>query len=303
MKRFLIILSFTIVLFSSCEFEKTVDIGVIPISPHMVINGVIYANADTSYLYITESMAIYNEVENVWNPKFKIIKDADIEFRLNNAIQAIKYNDADTAYLSIGRINAGDKIKMTSYYDGKEISSTVEIPDAPQIISVDTTHIKRFQNYQLSNFILFNLKIKDNPNIKNYYRLIVENKLIESNSSYGYYDGAWPCYSDDPLLSGQFKVFRDVSFDGKEYNVKFYVNDNTSFFEERFDTKYAWYLYVKFQTINEDLYKYYSSLQANNQYDAESKLVYSNINGGLGILGACNQIDIFEYKISNISTR
>lgn len=301
MKYILIILSSTIVLFSSCEVEKTVDIGVIPISPHMVINGVIYANADTSYLHITESMAIYNE--NVWNTKFKIIKDADIEFCLNNIIQPIRYNETetDTAYLSIGKINAKDKIRITSYYDGKEISSTVEVPDAPQIISVDTTHIKRFQNYQLSNFILFNLKIKDNPNIKDYYHLIVENKLKESNPNYEYvYDQA--CYSDDPLLSGQFKVFRDVSFDGKEYNVKFYVNDNASFFEEGLDTKYAWHLSIKFQKINEDLYKYYSSLQANNEFN-ESKFVYSNIDGGLGILGACNQIDIFEYKISNISTR
>ncbi|BES60971.1 DUF4249 domain-containing protein [Dysgonomonas capnocytophagoides] len=296
MKYSLIILSSIMILLSSCDYEKTVDIGDVSITPHMVINGLIYANSDTSYLQITESSPIYN---NTFESGFNIIENANVDFYLNNTLHPIQYNKADSAYVLVEKIKSRDRINITSNYSGKKISSIVEVPDAPEIISVDTTHIKKIEDHVsgISNFILFNIKIKDKSNNKDYYHLLVQNKFIEVNTIYSYpYDGT--CYSDDPLLSGAYKVFRDVSFDGKEYNLKFYVKDYAQFFEGESDTKYLWQLSVKLQKINEDLYKYYSSLQSSYE-NGESKLVYSNIEGGLGILGTCNEINIFENNIFN----
>lgn len=303
MKSLLIILSSILIFFSSCDVEKTVDIGKIPITSHMVINGLIYANSDTNYLYITESRSIYNDTVDYWNPtKFKIIKDSDVDFGLNNTIEPIKYDETDTAYVVIKRINAGDKISIASNYNGKEIRSTVKVPDAPEIISIDTMRFKRIEGTTLKSYILFNLKIKDKLNSNDYYRLIVKNNTIGYNYGYGS-SSSESCYSDDPLLNGSFKIFRDVSFDGKEYSITFYVSDYNYLFDEKSDIRNTWNLSVQFQTINEDLYKYYSSLQANNEYNAESKFVYSNIDGGLGILGTCNEVNIFESNISNIRAR
>ena len=296
MKYLLIILSSILIFFSSCDNEKIVDIGEVPITANMVINGLIYADSDTNYLYITESSSIYNDTADYWNPtKFKIIKDVDVD--LNNDIESIKYSEADTAYVVIKRIDARDKISITSNYNGKEIRSTVEVPDAPEIISIDTTHFKRIEGTILENYILFNLKIKDKPNNRDYYRLIVDNSAIRYYDDYkSSYSGS--CYSDDPLLNGAFKTFRDVSFDGEEYNLTFYVSNYNYLFEEGSDIRNTWQLSVKLQKINEDLYKYYSSLQSNigNNGFTESKFIYSNIDGGLGILGTCNEINIFEYR-------
>lgn len=305
MKYFLIILSsILLIFFSSCDYEKTVDIGDIPITPHMVINGLIYANSDTSYLHITESRSIYNNTADTRNPEYKIIKDVDVDFGLNNAVESIKYDEADTAYVVIKRINVGDKISIASNYNGKEIRSVVEVPDAPEIISIDTTHFKKIESTTLKDYILFNLKIRDKPNSKDYYRLIVANNALRYYDDYKEpYSGS--CYSDDPLLKTTFKIFRDVSFDGKEYNLTFYVSDYNYLLEEGNDIRNTWELSVKLQKINEDLYKYYSSLQSNNDhYDfTESKSIYSNIAGGLGILGTCNEITVFGSKIPNIRAR
>lgn len=300
MKYSLVIFLSIVAVFSSCEHEKMIDLEEISITPQMVINGLIYANSDTSYLHITESRSIYNNA----NPQYKIINDAAIKFYLNNHDQGIKYSETDTAYIVTKNIKAGDKISIISSYNEKEIKSSVEMPDAPEIISIDTTHVKKIQYYGsgLKSFILFNVKIKDTPNIKDYYRLVINNNLIGDNVYYSYTDyGTY--YSDDPLLSGYLTVFRDVSFDGKEYNLQFYISDYMYLVEEEGDTEYTWNLSVKLQKINEDLYKYYSSLQSNNNNDfTESQFIYSNIDGGLGILGACNEINLFENKISSVRT-
>lgn len=314
MKKLFIILSIIIV-FSSCDFERTINIGEIPITPHMVINGLIYANADTSYLYITESRPIYRDSVDIWNNTksgYKIIKNVDIDFRINDTHRSIKYIAEDTAYVSIGKIVAGDKVSLESVYNNQKIKSIALLPHAPEVISVDTIHISRIENNNLKEFIVFKVKIKDKPGSKDYYRLLVNNKLLYySNGHLQDYSGSY--YSNDPVLIGNFtdtnmglsnrndySIFRDVSFEGKEYTLTFDVDKYSPQESLIDDRKDMWHLTVKLQSISEDLYKYYSSRQRGSQnwWDkvTEPVLIHSNIEGGLGILGACNEIQVFEYK-------
>lgn len=298
MKKQLIIFLLILSAFLSCDLERTVEIDNISISPQMVINGLIYANADTNYLYITESQPIYNDTTSQWNPIYKTIKDADVELNVNEVTYMVEYMKLDTAYVVVSDIKAGDEIYVESNYNSQPVSATVKIPNEPEIISIEASPTNIIESDGLRNIILFNLKIKDAPVSKNYYRLLVSNNLrySENNEVKTLRDG---CYSDDPLLVGSLKIFQDTSFDGQEYNLTFYTYDYSDDVEN--DEDKEWYLSIKLQSISEDLYKYYSSLQRSsqsslsNQY-SEPILIHSNVKGGLGILGACNEVTVLEYN-------
>lgn len=325
MRKLFIILSLTTILFSSCDLEKVVDIGGVPITPHVVLNGLLYANSDTSYFYMSKSRPIYNRdtLNSGMNDKwgYDIINDAEFNLSLNGNTSYLKYSDSDTAYILLARLKEGDKVNLKSYYKGKELEAMAILPPAPQVVSVDTASFNRIEYGRLVNYTMFKLTIKDIPARDNYYRLLVNNRFfylkgdtIREHFTYSSY------YSNDPVLTdgykgspinsntglassvyNNFSVFRNATFAGKEYTLSFYVENSA----------YYWYfpedsvtmkrhLTVRLQSISEDLYKYYSSLQRSQQVSSdkvsEPIVVHTNIHGGLGILGACNEIKVFEYK-------
>lgn len=324
MRRIFIIISFVTILFSSCNFEKEVDIGSIPITPHLVLNGLLYANSDTSYFYMTKSRPIYSgdtvtqTMNNRWG--YDIINNAELNLSVNGNARDLKYSDADTAYILLAKLKEGDNVKVKSFYNGNELQSMAVLPPAPQVVSVDTTSFNRIEYGRLRSYTMFKLTIKDIPARSDYYRLLVNNEFyylrgdtLQRHYSYSY-------YSDDPVLIdgytgssnnsnnglissfySKFSVFRDVIFAGKEYTLSFYVENSPDYWysPEESETLRR-HLTVRMQSISEDLYKYYSSLQRSQRVSSdkvsEPVVVHTNINGGLGILGACNEIKVFEYK-------
>ena len=326
MRKLFVILSIITVLFSSCDFEKVVDIGSVPITPHLVLNGLLYANKDTSYFYITKSRPIYNRdtimTETNTDLEYDIIADADLNLNINGDVSHLKYSHADSAYILLGRLKEGDKVNVQSFYNGQELQSMAILPSAPEVISVDTASFNRIEYGRLKNYTMFKLTMKDLPDTNDYYRLLVNNEFyyLKGDTLQKYSSYYSPYYSNDPVLidgytgstnsSGiglasslynYFSVFRDVTFSGKEYTLSFYVENSVYYWYPPEDSvTIKRHLTVRLQSINEDLYKYYSSLQRSRQASSdkvsEPVVVHTNINGGLGILGACNEIKVFEYK-------
>lgn len=293
MKNILIIVLLSILMFASCDFEKTVYVDEKSISPHMVINGLLFAGADTCFLHITESRPIFTESTNR-SDKFKEIQNAEIDLKINNNTSDVRYIQTDSMYISLVSIKAGDKISLQTKYKDQAVSSEVIVPDAPEIISVDTVHVNRLDNGGFIQSILFNVKLKDKPGQKNYYRLLVSNKLYYSS---GYYPTSTTYSSNDPLLTGALSVFHNDGFYGKVYNLSFYVNNYPKEMKLYNVDDYEWHLSVKIQTLSEDLFKYYQSQQRDIEAGWNSNVIrHSNIDGGLGILGACNEHSLFEYK-------
>lgn len=287
---------FFVLFFTACNFEKVVEVGEIAVDPHLVINGLIYAGADTTQFYVTESRTIYNP-NNWYSGPFRVVHNADLSLSLNNEIHKLSYNKEDSTYIFVGCINARQKVSIESTYNKQHVSSSVVLPDAPDATLVDTIHFEEFNSLGANYYILFHVKLKDKPNTKDFYRLIVTNSFSYEDEVYGNSVINETAYSNDPLLAGTFKVFRDISFDGKEYTLSFYVNDYSKQLETTSNS--TWKLEVALQTISEDLYKYYTSLQrsSENQWnETEPVLIHSNIVGGLGIFGACNEINLFKYK-------
>lgn len=326
MKFLFIIISFFIIILSSCDTERTIYIGNnTPIIPHLVLNGLVYTNNDTSYFHITESRPIYRDTALISNDNksgYNIIKDAAFNLTVNGKPNYLKYNQIDSAYVFIGKLKEGDKIAIQAAHKDLNIKSVAVLPSMPEVISIDTSSFQRIEQGYLKNYLLFKVKIKDKSINNDFYRLTINDKYttywnenIISSNSY---------YTDDPVLKdgytgsisnininwpasiyNYYSIFRDVRFSDKEYTLTFYIDSFALYdkaTEEDENTKYIAkrHLTIGLQSISEDLYKYYSSLQRNRQVSSdkvtEPVIVHTNINGGLGILGTCNEIKIFEYK-------
>lgn len=326
MKFSFIIISFFTILLSSCDTERIVHTNSIPTSTNLVLNGIVYANNDTSYFHITESRPIYRDTATLGNDNksgYSIIKDATFSLTINGTTNYPEYDHIDSAYVFIGHLKEGDKINIQAGHKDLVIKSMATLPSAPKVTSVDTTSFQRIENGLLKKYLMFKLTIKDKPESTDYYRLLVQDKYtnswndnIISSNSY---------YTDDPVLKdgytgeinnqninwvasryNHYSVFRDVRFSNQEYTLTFYV-DSFSLYdkpteEKEEQTQYIpkRHLSISLQSISEDLYRYYSSLQRNLQMHddkvTEPVIVHTNIRGGLGILGACNEIKVFEYK-------
>jgi len=321
MKKSFIIIFILCILISSCEFEKTIDIGEIPITPHLVLNGLVFSEKDTNYFYVTKSRPIYSDSIQIWDSSkslFSILDNAEVISEVNGVKRPVRYSASDTAYILVGKLHETDKIDIYVMHNGEQINSQAVIPSVPQVISLDTATVKRIENGYPQSYIRFKLKIKDHPGNKDYYRLLINNYSYYwigdnrySNYNYNQY------YTSDPVLTNgypdsnsggglissvynYFSVFRDVMFEGQEYVLTFYINKYDTYTGGDPEIKNEFDISVKLQTISEDLYKYYSSLQnswvSSSNQGSEPFIVYSNINEGFGIMGACNEVTVFEYR-------
>ena len=317
---FVILTLMTTIIFSSCNNERFIYIDDIPINPHVVLNGVIYAGSDTSYFYITKSRPIYNNNDSIWNGSqmntvgYEMIDNADFNLTVNQQPYFVEYSKADSAYTFTNKLKEGDNIDIEIIHKNERITSGAVLPPPPQVISIDTVSVKRVEYGYPRNYLKFDIKIKDNPGRKDYYRLVISGVTYSlENNQIRYFDNFVSYYSNDPVLTNgytgassnsdiliqssrynSFSVFRDVMFADKEYILTFYVQNEKRYNYPGYEYLYECRMNIKLQSINEDLYKYYSSLQYNLQSSWEPVKVHTNINGGLGILGVCNEIKIFE---------
>jgi hypothetical protein len=323
MKKIFILIPIIVLALSSCEYERTIYLDDIPITPHLVLNSLVGTDSDTAYFYITESVAIYSGnaspgVNDYVEPDYPIIEDADFSLTVNGEKRSIEYNYDESAYILVGKLHEGDRVDVAVKHKNREIRSEAVLPAAPEIISLDIDTVTRIENgYYPEDYIKFELRIKDHPGRKDYYRLLVNNDFyfLEDGTPEQYIYYVVPYYTNDPVLtegyngtvpetstgvwhqsfiSNYYSVFRDALFAGEEYTLTFFV------LLDSYAADDGRRIAVRLQTISEDLYKYYSSLQRNLQTGmdnvSEPAAIHTNIIGGLGILGACNEVKAFEYK-------
>jgi len=323
MKKIIIAFLFTI-LFISCDNEKIIYIDDdLSIAPRIVLNSVLNTESDTSYFYLTKSRPIFGsktETEQVNKSGYPMIDNAELHLIINNKQYTAGYSKKDSAYILPGRLQIGDHVLAKVIYEDKEIKSETVVPASPEVISLDTSRIQRVEDSSIIDYVMFNIKIKDNPETKDFYRLSIKWDLYDLDCGteydhpdyyYYYYYGNY--YTNDPLLMNAnnniyddwsyrqymdgYPVFRDVTFSGKEKTLTFYLRHYTLYaehFSENQNIKNRIRIFI--ETTSEDLYKYYASFKNMDASDvSETHLVHSNIEGGRGIFGACNRVKVFEY--------
>lgn len=208
----------------------------------------------------------------------------------------------------------------------REVMAEEIVPGKPTLTGFCVENIKSNTPYYSSDGRRYKITFRDNPSTGDCYLIKISRGYPEyEDHSLGDYEEApaykgvygWTTeyldYTTDPVFENKISIldkvmgndwlsgsggrpFSDELFNGKEYTMKLNSNSGLSYYwpyeEERLPDSVRVYLY----TITEPYYKYLSALASlydgslnNDLADiglAEPVRVTSNINGGLGILGA-----------------
>lgn len=363
----LLLLSFTSCDFFTTELEE-IDY---PIDQRIVLNAVIHAECDSNFVFLNDSYAFFDHntsLQYEWKTNANgegkwVVQNVSY---LDNIQSILSKNGAPNSDMHFRRkdkalyfkenFDAGDKVEIEVTDKGRKVSASAIIPEKPIILQVDTSslYVQEDNSYSegtsLIPYIRLLIKIKAQPDIKNYYRISVTNSVTP------YYDydykedddeihfittGTYSTYfkSKDPILNnGQntneileelgitkpemnvFNIFTDDLFQNGEYTLDLYVPDfsrniignsnNYSLYhpmtpkEKEHLISEIYSLHINLQAISEDLYAYYYSLQKYQQVSQsliEPIRVYNNIEGGLGIFGAVNELKygVMERELLN----
>lgn len=299
--------TFLLSLFTSCDDGKYIDFKGKEPSSKMVINSMIDSKADSSLIKVSESVFIYSD------KKAKVIENPNLQLKINDIPVEIKFHHIrhkDSYYSFASALSAGDKIEVTGQAaEHGTVYGVDYVPQPPQIKSINYEWFTGEDNY---SYLRTRITISDRPGSKNYYRIVIYEKTISDSAGAPTEDELeWnllEVYVDQEILFNNiegvagdskfahtYRIFPNDLFQGKDYTLNVYVRkDSGSFWgPERKLVK------VKIQSLTESLYKYLRSVEiaSNQDYYQEPVKVYSNINGGYGVLGIYNSDEkVFEVE-------
>lgn len=269
-------------------------------------------NPDSIITIFATKTAYYTDEETTH--RFEYVKDLNIELAINDKISQTMNMQVDTTgriyYTSNLRANAGDKIEYTTTYKSKQVSGYDYCPHKVEIESV-ATRVEGPMIYDSNNsyIIHYDIKFNDPQKKSNYYYLEIQDTvggMITRVSSYIYEDefvfqqlqnqiqALVPAWEFPVITGGSGLPFSDYAIDGKSYTLKIkeiypaYFAINKQMLGRE----------IKLFAISENYYKYLVSILCNmNNIDFNGIInigmsnpiaIYSNINGGVGIVGAYN---------------
>lgn len=300
----------------SCE--KTIDFNETATKPFMVLNS--YINpSEIITVEITKSQSVIKEF------KVERITNADVEIFENGVLfEKLSYDGKKECYKSTKKPIIGNTYSINAAASGyNSISSETIIPKKPAL----TDHIFQEADSEYNNGkMTARIRLKDEANKKNYYRIVVEEGVYYMNGPDDFnqrtfgnnfnkqfeWEGnimkRWiGLQSKDPVLTGKgqsgneyledvpdniFGIFNDDLFEGEEYTVEFTFN---TYYSEGLQQRVNVYV----MSITEDYYLYLKSYSSQTFYDespfSEPVQIYSNIRNGAGVFGAYNFENIQVY--------
>ncbi|MDH6535758.1 hypothetical protein M2101_002449 [Parabacteroides sp. PM5-20] len=234
------------------------------------------------------------------------------------------YNSKAYYYSSYQPV-AGDRIKITASKKGfNEVYAETTIPEKNKFLKVTEKLEAHSQWGYISYKNRLNITFQDDPNRRDFYLIQIESgvPLWDWEGEEPVYTGeyhwqrAYADYDEEPLFTSKFtaldkvlgydwlsgyngRVFSDDLINGKEYTMRVYVSGHYYYSPIEEEEYLPVFYRVNLYTISEAYYRYLKSLiemddDTLTESLAESGLaeptrIYSNINGGVGILGACHR--------------
>ena len=223
------------------------------------------------------------------------------------------------------KFNPGDNVRIDAYTDDGQhawVEETVPQPPLP-IENVDTASVlKNFQSSYYTEFLRFDITIKDKPEEKNYYRLILERRQRYLAPTYDehfnyiadsiIYAKKYKIYNYEdmiltdgfPIIGGSideleerpeniYNVFNDNSFNGSSATLRIY-KDIDYYSGDLLDYE----CYVRIQSIDERTFMNYKILNLidSEVFDygyPEAIIVDSNVNGGTGLVSFSSETSVY----------
>ncbi|MDR2120027.1 MAG: DUF4249 domain-containing protein [Tannerella sp.] len=306
----------TALLWTACEREVDFT-GLLP-DAVIVINGFAEAGQPVA-VRVTRSWNLAEEAGDY------TLRDAAVSLYINGALRPPMRFDADARppqYTSESVARAGDRVRIVVRKDGypEAAAETVVPAAAAPILSVDTV---RFVNRNSTESMRFLIRIRDlAAGQEDYCRLIVERLPVGNGdarqSEYVAFD-----YDQDAALNESFRsssgelltddpantygIFTDGLFDGGEYTLNIHfplllpdpvepgqpreLPDAGAGQSAHGAVRQVRYIF-KLATLSPSAYLYLKSRTLYDNYGEDGYLftepaaIYTNVEGGLGILGA-----------------
>ncbi len=337
--------------FVSCDFESEKEIDDIYVPSRLVMNSIILMQNDTNRVYFSDSKSIFSTENSrkalksesqYWtswyaDPKVYYLPNVQTALYKNDILQPDIYTnskDSITYYID-KQIKAGDKFKIEANQDGRKISASTTIPIQPQILGVDTIAFYQNNGNIYGQQLRLLIRIKDQPEIKNYYRIFVATDIeVQIDPEYAEYHNLpekttlsyKTMNTDDPAITNgtpknnyntdfaemefmqnYYNIFTDDLFTNSEYTLNVYIPypSNSGFYsgysyiEPKYIKSQKIKVTIRLQALSPELYQYYNSLQKflyHTDDVIEPFRVFNNIEGGIGILGSINQLKYIVYE-------
>lgn len=321
MKTVYLFIILFIVIFSSCE--TTIDFNGKDTDPLLVVNSIISPDSAIK-VHVSESRFFLEDDSQFVNLNNATVK-LQINNTEYESLKPIQNGYYLGTYMP--KVGDKLKI-IVSNPQFQEVSATTEVVAANPVLSVDTSTVILEKTallsysydqstpdtigYTINNEFKINVNFNDPANIQNFYKVNLKMKIWLSNGTtqtVKYYfnsdDAVFGNTSESGIFDNSsgnyYQVFSDDVFDGKSYSLKLSANyysylyfNNTppksgNFYEPVTITKNE--LIVELQSISKSYYLYLRTRDASNtfvDFFSEPIQIFSNIQGGIGILGSYN---------------
>lgn len=320
---------FSIVISQSCS--KEIEFNKKTLDPKLVVNS--FCSLDSLIeVEISESRPIPGFETN-----FKLITNATVKLYVDGSeTEQLVYKGPSKSgypcaiYGGKTKVESGKHYKLEVSHSDYKSKATGEmlLGRRVPILNISTATIVNTDiNSWTPQRIKATMRFSDPADEENYYRLVIGYRIGKDQSyqkSNGdsillvsvmdYTDSYSGIESDDPVFSNNesademlfessnslYAVFTDELFNGKTYNLNFYLSDYLTYDLHQVDTTSRDFYIIKFelQTVTKDTYYYLKSLGSVWSSDglfSEPVQVYNNIENGLGIFGGCSS-SIYSLK-------
>jgi hypothetical protein len=297
--------------------EKEIEFNGDEIKTKLVLNGLLSPDS-TVKINLSESRFFLDD-----NP-IKIINNATVDLWKDGIKIENLSNTGAGNYVGTYIPKIGDNIRITASCDGLDpVESSTEIVTPTPIISVDTINFREervyFQYHEdeiiyidsSSYFSMINfdmdITFKDPKDIPNYYNINLYLKFYysdgdSSNLQINYLsndlvfqkvNNGIDILEDNGYLEST--LFNDDLLDGKEYKLKIKTNGYNEigiYYSNYGDQIVRREIIVELQSLSYSYYMYMKTRDANLnmndlfEYFTEPIQIYTNIKGGIGILGS-----------------
>lgn len=278
MKKHIILITIILIvssIFSSCE--KTLDISSLETDDRLVLNCILN---NLEYPKVTLSNSV--KLDGSKTPGF-ITNGLVVLESEGGSKDTLKYDLVQECYTKAILIAPGKKY---SVYAGTNkfgsVTSSTLVPEASTFATASWKDSTSFDSFGFPLGTL-NLKINDNKNEKNFYRL----SLKYWNTASFKWEVLEAIYNDESIEQYGYKtpegslVFADTKFNGENKSINF----ETPFGFTGVSPKFR----IEIENLNKDAYNYFNSIR-NYKTGAgmfqEQTPIYSNILNGIGIFAA-----------------
>ena len=300
----------SVIFFTSCE--KVIEFNGSVTEPMVVVNSFVTPDSVISAQVSLSRFFLSNEVT------FDMVDNATVSLLVNGSPKEPLIYAANGVYVGTYHPAIGDSIRLHVQAPGKnEVSCGTSIEPQTSVLSVDTSSVfngaktpiitvNKTTGFidtignSLGRTLKFVLRFSDNPAVQNYYRLVVITKTYTSKGFMQDYN-----FSFDDIVSGnankdavgpptsltsnKYNVFSDDLFNGKQYPLTFSIQDvKNVYYPGKAKAATIREVNINLQSISKSYYLYLQTRTSikTNTFFAEPVQVFSNVDGGIGILGS-----------------